>query len=231
MANKEKVCRNDEQEKEICEVVDRAKEGDEEAYNFLLSFVQPDIKKLQSKLWVFGYEEDDIFNECGITLLDAIANFDPSRCKKFRIYVRHLFRRRIVSLIQRSKRHKNVTLNISASLDCQVYEDDEGNMYSLYDLIPSNDELLSERIERREYCDALKAKMYRDLTKKEREVFELYLEDLSYEEIASKLSIDAKSVDNAIQRVKNKIPRVMKDEISEHEKQLCYRLQSVKDVV
>ena len=206
-------------EKEILQNIKKARKGDEESYNYLLNLVEPEIKKLQcqGRLWVFGYEECDIFNECCIMLLKAIKNFDPKRCKNFKFYTKILFRGRIVSLIQESKRYKNVTLNVSTSLDYPVFEDDEGNTYSLYDLIPDGEELLSEKIERKEYCSSLKSKIFEDLTKKEKEVFELYLEDLSYEEISQKLKIDTKSVDNAIQRAKNKIPNIMKEEISDYE--------------
>ena len=45
------------------------------------------------------------------------------------------------------------------------------------------------------------------LSRLEKEVLALYLDGLSYDEIASKTGRDVKSVDNAVQRIRRKLAR------------------------
>ena len=207
---------------EIYELVKKARKSDNEAFDSLLAIVRPEIEKLQrqSNLWVYGHDADDIDQECQFMLLKAIKNYNPARCKNFRFYARILFKGRIISLIQESKRHKNITLNLCSSLDDKVFQDDEGNDYSLYDLIPECGELLSEQFERKDYHSKLKDMIYGFLTEMERLIFDLYLEDYSYAHISKIVGCPTKSVDNAIQRAKNKLPHIMKKEIKQYEDEI-----------
>jgi RNA polymerase sporulation-specific sigma factor len=206
---------------EIYELVKSARKGNEQSFEALAIIVKPEVEKLQrqSNLWVFGYEDKDIEQECNFMLLKAIKNYNPERCKNFRFYARILFKGRIVSLIQESKRHKNITLNLCSSLDDKVFQDDDGNDYSLYDLIPESDELLAERVEKSDYFNRLKEVIYEYLTEMERLIFDLYLEDYSYAHISKIVGCPTKSVDNAIQRAKNKLPTIMQEEIKNREKE------------
>ena len=52
---------------------------------------------------------------------------------------------------------------------------------------------------------ALQTCMDNDLSKFEKNVVELYIEGLSYAEIGERLQKPVKSIDNAIQRIRNKI--------------------------
>ena len=204
---------------EIYKLVRKARKSDELAFQSLYEIVKPEIEKLQrqTNLWVFGYDDDDIDQECRFMLLKAIKNYNPARCKNFRFYARILFKGRIISLIQESKRHKNITLNLCSSLDDKVFQDEEGNDYSLYDLIPDCVEPSSQQYERKDYHNKLKDLIYNHLTEMERVIFDLYLEDYSYSNISKIVGCPTKSVDNAIQRAKNKLPNIMKDEIQQYE--------------
>ena len=59
----------------------------------------------------------------------------------------------------------------------------------------------------RESKEELDAAFSRCLSRFEIKVLDLYLEGLSYREIAQRLSRDAKSVDNAVQRIRRKLER------------------------
>ena len=49
-----------------------------------------------------------------------------------------------------------------------------------------------------------------NLSAKEKEVFKLYLNGLSYSEIAGRLNQSTKSIDNAISRTKKKLEKALK---------------------
>jgi RNA polymerase sporulation-specific sigma factor len=219
---------------EVVEYIKQARNGDERAFEFLLDLVKPEFKSVQRNKFVFGNEEDDNNQECAIMLMAALDHFDPKRCKSknnsFNYYVRMLCNGQLISLIQGSKRHKNYTLNaaLANSLDAVVYEDPDGSTYHLGDAIASDEELVSDQLERRQHVDFLKSKLYPHLTELERDAFELHLDEWSYAEIANKLRTDTKAIDNAIQRTKNKIPLVMEREIKEYEKHGGFRIKRKK---
>ncbi len=57
----------------------------------------------------------------------------------------------------------------------------------------------------REDSRAIKEKLRNDLSRFERQVVQLYLQGLSYRQIAQQLGKEPKSIDNALQRIRGKI--------------------------
>ena len=57
----------------------------------------------------------------------------------------------------------------------------------------------------RQQYDSMHEKMLQLLSPLEKEVLSMYLKGMSYQEIAQKLHRSEKSVDNALQRIKNKL--------------------------
>lgn len=193
--------------------------GCNDSYAFLIEYVEPKIKELvlsNKKLWVAGHDYEDIRSECHIYLMKAIHKFNPEINPSFRHYAGMLFKGCIVSMIKKSQQNKSKALNVSCSIDVAHTNKNNGEEFKLQDIIPSGDRNFSDVIEQRDYCANLKEKLYESLTTKEADVFELFLEHYSYEEISDMLGIKTKSVDNSIQRVKKKITICLEDELKEH---------------
>ena len=57
----------------------------------------------------------------------------------------------------------------------------------------------------KEQLEGLNMRLNRELTSYEREVLDLFLEGLPYQEIADRLGKDKKSIDNALKRIRNKL--------------------------
>jgi len=201
-------------EEEIRRYVTLAKAGDSDAFEFLLNLVEPDIKKIhtQYRWWVRGYDEDDIKSECSIMLMKAIEKFDYRPNTTFRYFAFIFFRRRVISLMDESRRQKHRMLNDASSIDSLLYDED-GNECDKHEKIASfgSDFSVAKKIEDRQYAEYIKAVFFNHLTKMEKEVFELYLENMSYDEISETLNIENKSVDNAIQRAKKKVDKVKEE--------------------
>ena len=114
--------------------------------------------------------------------------------------------RRLVSVIIKSKRLKNKFLNESLSLE-QVDDETEiklenflgDNSYNPEQIL-INHELNKEMIE----------KVKESLTDLEKQVFDLKINDFTYKEIAEILEMNPKAVDNATQRIRNKIKEILK---------------------
>ena len=61
----------------------------------------------------------------------------------------------------------------------------------------------------KQYYSELFKKIDSVLTDKENTVFQMYINEMSYKDIAEKLKISEKSVDNAIQRARRKIKQIL----------------------
>ncbi len=59
----------------------------------------------------------------------------------------------------------------------------------------------------REQIEDRNARIKKELSKLEQQVLKLYLQGLSYEEIAEQLGKTEKSIDNALQRIRGKLSR------------------------
>ncbi|MEI3340642.1 MAG: sigma factor-like helix-turn-helix DNA-binding protein [Eubacterium sp.] len=61
----------------------------------------------------------------------------------------------------------------------------------------------------RENVDLFLKKVYDNLSRMERQVFELYLDGMNYRQIAVKMGKTEKAIDNALQRIRNKVQKLL----------------------
>lgn len=214
MARKKRT-EDDMNDEVLMNYIQRAQQGNDQiAFEILLKFFEKDIKgmKARSGLWVPGFEDEDIYQECRVMVSKAILKFDPEKANNpnssvvdvFRHLIYRMCKTRLITLIQESNRLKKKTLNRSESLDVIMYDSD-GNEYSPYDKIRDPAEKASEILDRDQRIKLLFEKIDSYLTELEKNVFKFLVDGYSYSEIAVYLSVDEKCVDNAIQRTRKKI--------------------------
>ena len=154
-------------------------------------------------LFLAGGDSEDLIQEGTFGLLSAIKNFDPESSNSFRTFAEHCIRMRLLSAIKSASRQKHFPLNDGISLE-QLSEDPGADRTALpQEFCCSPEELVLARESREE----LYAAFSRCLSKFEIKVLDLYLEGLSYREIAERLCKSAKSIDNAVQRIRHKLAR------------------------
>lgn len=190
---------------------------EESSFSYLLSVVKQDIDNLKNndKIFIKGYDADDIDQECRIMLVAAIDKYDPERGHDFRSYCRLLFKGRLISLLQETRRQKHIILNFSVSLSQSVYSDNDGNVVTYEDIIKTEDMDFLDFLCAKEYENMIKDKLNCNLSDLESSVYDAYISGYSYKEGSVLLNINKKSFGNAVQRVKTKIPEIFKDEIAE----------------
>lgn len=209
----------DDNGKEFYHVVNFRKKACEESFVYLKNLVQQDIDNLieNDHYFIKGFEKDDINQECYIMLVKAAEAFDPLRGGDFRSYCRLLFKGRLISLLQESRRYKNIVINYSCSLSQPVFSDQEGNVITYEDLVSSNDFDFLDQLCLNEYYKNTIDKLDDGLSDLESGVYKLYLDGMSYREGSDSLGINKKSFGNAVQRVKSKISIIFEDEIKKEE--------------
>lgn len=176
-------------DEELCEKVRKGETGAEEAlilrYNRL-------VRACARPLFLAGGDSEDLTQEGLLGLLDAIRQFVPGRDASFATFAQVCVRNRLISAVRSAKRDKHLPLNSSVSWD-SVQVDGAAIPQ------PSPEELVIAR-------DSL-ARLRQELSPLEREVLGHYLDGLSYDEIAQVTHRSAKSVDNAVQRIRRKLTR------------------------
>lgn len=85
---------------------------------------------------------------------------------------------------------------------------EEGDNFMLEErLSTSREEDPEKLLIAREQIEDRNARIKKELSKLEQQVLKLYLQGLSYEEIAEQLGKTEKSIDNALQRIRGKLSR------------------------
>jgi RNA polymerase sporulation-specific sigma factor len=133
-------------------------------------------------------------------LLAAVTSFQQEKAAGFRTYAVVCIRNRMrnISRMERS------ASRLAGSTDVSLDDPENG----IQDLLADEADTPEQAFFEKERVSELYAKLADVLSKQEREIFWLSVSGLSYDEIAERLRIPSKSVDNAIQRARRKLRAV-----------------------
>lgn len=182
-----------------------------EATNTLLERYKEMVRSKARTYFLIGADRDDVIQEGMIGLYKAIMDYKPEKDSSFRSFAGLCVMRQILSAVRVSSRLKHLPLNEYISLNYPV-NDEDGKETTLMDLLPdpnarSPEDILTGIEER----DRLEAQIEALLSPLEKKVLHLFLKGLDYIQIAEIIDKTPKSVDNALQRVKQKISRMLQE--------------------
>jgi RNA polymerase sporulation-specific sigma factor len=190
------------------EVVDEAKKGNSRAQDYLISKYENFVKAKAKSYFLIGADKEDIYQEGMIGLYKAIRDFKSDRLTSFKAFAELCITRQIITAIKTATRQKHIPLNTYISLNKPIYEEESDR--TLIDVLSglkiTNPEELIIGKEQLKHIEGEMAKVLSDL---EMEVLQSYLDGKSYQEIACDLDRQAKSIDNALQRVKRKLEKCL----------------------
>ncbi|HEY8424339.1 MAG TPA: sigma-70 family RNA polymerase sigma factor [Clostridia bacterium] len=181
-------------------LVEKARKGDDGAIEQILSAYKNRIKRLARAYFLVGGDTDDLIQEGMIGLYKAIRDYDCSK-GNFSAFADLCITRNMQSAVKKSQRLKHRALNESLSLNNDAGEDEEFIDY----IIDPNAQNPLDILLKDEETENLKTLIETKLSELEKRVLNLYLEGLSYNEIADKITKSPKAVDNTLQRIKNKL--------------------------
>lgn len=193
------------------EIVDEAKRGNSRAQEYLISKYENFVKAKSKSYFLIGADKEDIYQEGMIGLYKAIRDFKADRLTSFKAFAEICITRQIITAIKTATRQKHIPLNTYISLNKPIYEEESDR--TLIDVlsefkITDPEELIIGK-EQIKHIEGEMAKVLSDL---EMEVLQSYLDGKSYQEIACDLDRQAKSIDNALQRVKRKLEKCLYSE-------------------
>lgn len=190
------------------EIAMEAKEGNKRAQEYLINKYQNFVKSKSKSYFLIGADKEDIYQEGMIGLYKAIRDFRPDKLASFKAFAELCVTRQIITAIKTATRQKHIPLNTYVSLNKPIYEEESDR--TLLDVLAglkvTDPEELVISNEEMKHIEKEIGQVLSDL---EMEVLMSYLDGKSYQEIACDLDRHAKSIDNALQRVKRKLEKCL----------------------
>lgn len=188
------------------EVVYEAKKGNTNAEEYLIAKYENFVKLKSKSYFLIGADKEDIYQEGMIGLYKAIRDFKVDKISSFKAFAELCITRQIITAIKTATRQKHIPLNTYISLNKPIYEEEsDRTLIDVLSELKINDP--EELIIGKEQLEHIEEKMEEVLSDLEKEVLQAYLDGKSYQEIAVDLDRQAKSIDNALQRVKKKLEK------------------------
>ena len=181
---------------ELCYMV---KNNDLNAFDQLLKRYTALIRGKVKKFSFCKTETEDLFQEGVMGLLSAARTFNDSFEVKFSSYASTCVERCLINVLKSEKRKKcfpEGNLVYIEDSDLDIISGEVSTPESLF--------IVKESLEQK------KSQLKSILSDLEFKVTFLYLDGCTYTEIANKLLISPKSVDNAMQRIKRKLRKFYK---------------------
>ena len=183
-----------------------AKQGRPDAYDRIVKRYYGFVRLKASSDFLIGGDSDDLIQEGLVGLYKAVRDFRTDRESSFRNFAELCIPRQIITAVKTSPRNKHTPLNEYVSFSQTPAASGGDGDPTLDELLPGptvhdpvNQVISSEELHSLVTC------LSSVLSELESAVLSLYLDGYSYEVVAEQLQCDAKTVDNALQRVKRKV--------------------------
>lgn len=181
------------------ELLQKAK-TDESAVEELLTKYKSLVLKIARHYFIVGGDVDDLTQEGMIGLYKAMNSYCANKEASFKTFATLCIKRQIQSAIKRANTQKN-------QMFLNLFDNDSLEFYDT----PSNRENPEVNYITKENYTVINNAINSKLSKLEIKVLTEYLAGKSYAEIAERLGLQKKSVDNALGRIRQKLSSVLGD--------------------
>ncbi|MDD3242420.1 MAG: RNA polymerase sporulation sigma factor SigH [Eubacteriales bacterium] len=185
-----------------------AQAGDMAALDYLLGKYRNYVRARARSYFIAGADRDDLVQEGLIGFYKAVRDYRWDQNASFHVFADLCITRQVITAVKSATRQKHIPMNSYVSLNRPIYEEDSER--TLMDVLTEGEKSNPEEMMiSRESQAALEESLDAELSPLEREVLRAYLQDKTYQEISAELHRHVKSIDNALQRIKRKLERVM----------------------
>lgn len=189
----------------INSIIKKARAGDEVSMEYLLKEYSSLVRKKATGLFLMGADKDDLLQEGMIGLFKAILNYDETKEASFDTFAALCINRQMFSAIKGANRKKHKLINEYISI---YTEDKEDIPLAIPDEKYNPEVIVTET----EALHNLENMIRNKLSNMESKVLDMLIEGHSVAYMSKKTGKNAKSVDNAIQRIKSKVRNILKEE-------------------
>jgi RNA polymerase sporulation-specific sigma factor len=195
------------------ELLEKYEQGEVEIIDYLMSKYKGMVLKKVRTMYLLGGETEDLIQEGMIGLIKAVRDYNKHGEATFNTFANLCVSRQVYTAIERAGRKKHNPLNYYISIYEEKKSYDDSIWPPLVETISSNIEsnpevLYFEKV----LTEIFVNKLMKELSKLESEVLSQYLLGTDYKEIAKELNKSPKSIDNAIQRCKQKAEKLLNEQ-------------------
>jgi RNA polymerase sporulation-specific sigma factor len=189
-------------------VIRKAQQGDSEAIGYIFECCKGLVRAKSRTYFLAGADSEDLIQEGMIGLYEAIRDYRADRSPSFRAFAGMCVTRQIITAVKAATSKKHIPLNSYVSLNISAPHGNLGQTLegALREAGALNPE---EMLISSESSQGFQSALDRILSPFEKEVLEHYLGGDAYSEMSEKLGKGAKSIDNALQRIKRKLEKYL----------------------
>lgn len=191
------------------ELIHKLRDGEALVMDYICEKYKPLVRKKAKSMFILGGDNEDLIQEGMLGLFKAVRDYDSGRDASFYTFADLCISRQLYTAVQASRRKKHLPLNSYVSLYADTEEQEEGGRGLLTSLADDRQRNPEELVLDRERVDYLEHMIEEELSDFEKQVLDLYLTGMSYSQIAKVLGREEKTTDNALQRLKNKIRKML----------------------
>ena len=176
------------------ELIVRLREGEVPVTDYIMEKYKNLVRNKAASMYILGADREDLIQEGMIGLFKAIRDFCLDKDSSFFHFAGLCIHRQLYSAIEASNRKKHQPLNSYLSFFEQGAEGSIG-------FTSSPEQLVIEQEVSRDLWNRVNSR----LSPMEKQVLQFYLDGNNYMQIAGLMKKSPKSVDNALQRIRQKI--------------------------
>ena len=188
------------------ELIEKLRQGENDITDYILEKYKPLVRKKTNAMYLIGGETEDLIQEGMIGLFKAIRDYRPDKDASFYHFAELCINRQLYSALEASNRKKHQPLNSYISLSDQ---DNQGAVAA--ELLVDQERGPEQMVIDQELWEEYKKRLEQNLSKMENKVLQYYLDGNHYIQIAEIMGKSPKSIDNALQRIRQKIRQIKLD--------------------
>jgi len=194
-----------------CQLIALIHNHHDEAWNVLLKRYEKLVYMLLHKHMIviktLRLDQDDVFQEGNLGLVDAILNFDLERNMPLFPFARVCIERRMQTYFRKNSSLSHTAMRTAISLDQTINEEDQ---YYFHDVIASPPSLKEpQEVLKTKELQAQINQVLEKCTPLEKQIFDYRLQGYSYHWIAKQCDIKSKMIDNTMFKIKRALRKVI----------------------
>ena len=190
------------------ELILRLRDGEKQITDYIMNKYKNLVRSKAGSMYILGADEEDLIQEGMIGLFKALRDYDCGRDASFFTFAELCINRQIYTAIQAADRKKHIPLNSYISLSGSR-DDEEGESDKIMGEVSDVNQNPESMFIDKQNLQELESAIERELSFFEKQVLDLHITGMGYAQIAKVLGKDEKSTDNALQRAKGKIKKIV----------------------
>lgn len=192
------------------ELIHRLRDGEAPIMDYICEKYKPLVRSKAKSMFILGGDNEDLIQEGMLGLFKAVRDYDSGRDASFFTFADLCISRQLYTAVQASQRKKHIPLNTYVSLYSDMNDQTDNDVRDLAEALADKAQQDPEKLFLdKERVDYLEKTIDKELSSFEKEVLDLYLTGMSYSQIAKVLGREEKATDNALQRIKSKIKKML----------------------